>query len=117
MRGHHHKLERPFFVLATQNPIELEGTYPLPEAQLDRFLFNVLLDYLTADEEVKVVDRYTTRWTSPRSIRARRPSRSWSSNGSCGRCRLAESVERYAVDLVRATRPDDPTRPRSCAST
>ncbi len=52
VRGHHHKIERPFFVLATQNPIELEGTYPLPEAQLDRFLFNVLLDYLTADDEL-----------------------------------------------------------------
>ena len=48
VRGHHHTIERPFFVLATQNPIELEGTYPLPEAQLDRFLFNVLLDYLSA---------------------------------------------------------------------
>ena len=49
-------IERPFFVLATQNPIELEGTYPLPEAQLDRFLFNVLLDYLSAEDEVEVVD-------------------------------------------------------------
>src|SRR4029453_525573 len=57
VRGHHHKIDRPFFVLATQNPIELEGTYPLPEAQLDRFLFNVLLDYLSADDEVDVVTR------------------------------------------------------------
>ena len=54
VRGHHHKIERPFFVLATQNPIELEGTYPLPEAQLDRFLFNVLLDYLTPQDEMEV---------------------------------------------------------------
>jgi MoxR-like ATPase len=46
VRGNHHKIRPPFFVLATQNPIELEGTYPLPEAQLDRFIFNVLLDYL-----------------------------------------------------------------------
>src|SRR5450432_3826158 len=60
VRGHHYKLPAPFFVLATQNPIELEGTYPLPEAQLDRFLFNILLDYLTADEELKVVDLTTT---------------------------------------------------------
>src|SRR5258708_7764139 len=51
VRGHHYKLPAPFFVLATQNPIELEGTYPLPEAQLDRFLFNILLDYLTAEQE------------------------------------------------------------------
>src|ERR1700681_4268751 len=56
VRGNHYKLPSPFFVLATQNPIELEGTYPLPEAQLDRFLFNTVLDYLTKKEEVQVVD-------------------------------------------------------------
>src|SRR5215831_13135462 len=60
VRGNHYKLPAPFFVLATQNPIELEGTYPLPEAQLDRFLFNTVLGYLTADEELKVVDLTTT---------------------------------------------------------
>jgi len=60
VRGHHYTLPAPFFVLATQNPIELEGTYPLPEAQLDRFLFNILLDYLTADQELKVIDLTTT---------------------------------------------------------
>ena len=65
VRGHYHKIERPFFVLATQNPIELEGTYPLPEAQLDRFLFNVLLDYLTrrgrgeGRESLHVAGRHT----------------------------------------------------------
>jgi MoxR-like ATPase len=56
--GHTYPLDRPFFVLATQNPIELEGTYPLPEAQLDRFMFNVVINYLPEDDEVKVV---TTR--------------------------------------------------------
>ena len=60
VRGHHYMLPAPFFVLATQNPIELEGTYPLPEAQLDRFLFNILLDYLTAEQELQVVDLTTT---------------------------------------------------------
>jgi len=60
VRGNHYELPRPFFVLATQNPIELEGTYPLPEAQLDRFLFNTLLDYLTAEEELKVIGLTTT---------------------------------------------------------
>src|SRR5215469_15652039 len=60
VRGNLYKLPRPFFVLATQNPIELEGTYPLPEAQLDRFLFNTVLDYLSADDEIKVVDLTTT---------------------------------------------------------
>jgi MoxR-like ATPase len=59
VRGHTYKLPAPFFVLATQNPIELEGTYPLPEAQLDRFLFNTVLDYLNASEELKVVDLTT----------------------------------------------------------
>jgi len=58
----------PFFVLATQNPIELEGTYPLPEAQLDRFLFNTVLDYLSADEELEVVD-LTTVTTIPQPTR------------------------------------------------
>src|ERR1700731_3107130 len=58
--GNHYKLPTPFFVLATQNPIELEGTYALPEAQLDRFLFNTVLDYLSAADEVKVVDLTTT---------------------------------------------------------
>src|ERR1700728_147820 len=60
VRGHIYPLPAPFFVLATQNPIELEGTYPLPEAQLDRFLFNTILDYLSASDELKVVDLTTT---------------------------------------------------------
>src|SRR5882724_4960331 len=60
VRGHQYKIQAPFFVLATQNPIELEGTYPLPEAQLDRFLFNAVLDYLPADEEMRVVDLTTS---------------------------------------------------------
>ena len=60
VRGNQYTIKPPFFVLATQNPIELEGTYPLPEAQLDRFIFNVLLDYLSADHEVKVLDLTTT---------------------------------------------------------
>src|ERR1700760_2744369 len=60
VRGNHYKIRPPFLVLATQNPIELEGTYPLPEAQLDRFLFNTVLDYLSADDEMKVLDLTTT---------------------------------------------------------
>src|SRR5919112_1673759 len=57
--GRTYPLEQPFFVLATQNPIELEGTYPLPEAQLDRFMFNIVMTYLPEDEEVRVVTRTT----------------------------------------------------------
>src|SRR6266566_481245 len=64
VRGNNYTLPAPFFVLATQNPIELEGTYPLPEAQLDRFLFNTVLDYLSADEEMQVVDLTTTTHVS-----------------------------------------------------
>src|SRR5579885_1934711 len=60
VRGNHYKIRPPFFVLATQNPIELEGTYPLPEAQLDRFIFNTLLDYLSADHEMQVFGLTTT---------------------------------------------------------
>src|SRR5438552_1426222 len=64
VRGHMYRIDAPFFVLATQNPIELEGTYPLPEAQLDRFLFNTVLDYLSVEDEVKVVDLTTTTATA-----------------------------------------------------
>src|SRR4051794_26280599 len=60
VRGTTHVLQPPFFVLATQNPIELEGTYPLPEAQLDRFVFNVLLDYLSLEDELDVIERNTS---------------------------------------------------------
>src|SRR5216684_7827371 len=60
VRGNQYTIRPPFFVLATQNPIELEGTYPLPEAQLDRFIFNVLLDYLSSEDEIKVLDLTTT---------------------------------------------------------
>ena len=63
--GVRYPLEEPFFVLATQNPIEMEGTYPLPEAQLDRFMFNVIVDYLPEDEEVAVVQQTTSRRTEP----------------------------------------------------
>ena len=66
--GRTYPLDQPFFVLATQNPIELEGTYPLPEAQLDRFMFNILIDYLSEDDEVRVVTE-TTATERPRPQR------------------------------------------------
>src|SRR6185436_2046996 len=68
VRGNQYILPSPFLVLATQNPIELEGTYALPEAQLDRFLFNIMLDYLTADEELKVMEGNTSRVDSPEIV-------------------------------------------------
>jgi MoxR-like ATPase len=103
VRGHHHKIERPFFVLATQNPIELEGTYPLPEAQLDRFLFNVLLDYLSAEDEVDVVNRNTTRMELPDITPCTTPEQILKFQWLVRQVPVSESVGRYAVELVRAT--------------
>ena len=111
VRGHHHTIERPFFVLATQNPIELEGTYPLPEAQLDRFLFNVLLDYLSTEDEMEVVHRNTTRMEFPEISACTTPEQILKFQWLVRQVPVAESVSRYAVNLVRATRPNDPLAP------
>jgi len=102
--GVRHALEEPFFVLATQNPIEMEGTYPLPEAQLDRFMFNVVMDYLPEDEEVAVVTRTTSAAGSPISalftgedvIRFHELVR---------KVPVAEEIVRYAVRLAALSRP------------
>jgi MoxR-like ATPase len=110
VRGNHYKIQPPFFVLATQNPIELEGTYPLPEAQLDRFIFNVILDYLSADDEVKVLDLTTT--THQAKVEAvTTPEEILEFQKLVRMVPIAESVARYAVSLVRATRNTDPTAP------
>jgi MoxR-like ATPase len=102
--GVRHALEEPFFVLATQNPIEMEGTYPLPEAQLDRFMFNVVMDYLPEDDEVAVVIRTTSGLPIP--IQA-------SFTGDdvlrfhdiVRKVPVAEEIVRYAVKLAAASRP------------
>ena len=110
VRGNIYKLAAPFFVLATQNPIELEGTYPLPEAQLDRFLFNVLLDYLPFDEEMQVLGLTTTTHVA----QAQTVTNAEEILGMQQLVRMvpvAESVARYAVSIVRATRPTDPSAP------
>ena len=99
-----YKLPAPFFVLATQNPIELEGTYPLPEAQLDRFLFNTVLDYLPADEELKVVD-LTTANNQVHLETVTSASEILDFQTLVRMTPVAESVARYTVELVRATRP------------
>ncbi|MFI4914714.1 MAG: AAA family ATPase [Steroidobacterales bacterium] len=111
VRGQQHLLEAPFFVLATQNPIELEGTYPLPEAQLDRFLFNVILDYLATEDEIAVINRFTTRMDIP-AVRACTSGEDilrfqW----LVRQVPVSEQVNRAAVELVRATRPADPLAP------
>jgi len=111
VRGHFHQIDPPFFVLATQNPIELEGTYPLPEAQLDRFLFNVILDYLSEEEEIEVVNRFTTRMDIPEVNPCTTPEEILKFQALVRQVPIADSVNRYAVDLIRATRPDDPLAP------
>ena len=111
VRGTHHTITRPFFVLATQNPIELEGTYPLPEAQLDRFLFNVLLDYLSAEDEVEVVQRNSTRMELPEINAITTPEQILKFQWLVRQVPVSAAVNRYAVDLVRATRPNDPNAP------
>jgi len=103
VRGHQYELPRPFFVLATQNPIELEGTYPLPEAQLDRFLFNTLLGYLSAEDEVRVIDRTTTT----QSVQVQAVTDAAELVGFQELVRMVpigDSIARYVVELVRATR-------------
>ena len=111
VRGQLHAIDPPFFVLATQNPIELEGTYTLPEAQLDRFLFNVILDYLDDDEELAVVDRYTTRVDIPSVSACTNAEQILKFQALIRQVPVAESVSRFAVNLVRATRPGDPLAP------
>ena len=111
VRGEHHSLEPPFFVLATQNPIELEGTYPLPEAQLDRFLFNVLLDYLDGDDELAVVDRFTTRVDIPEVKACTNAEEIVRFQWLVRQIPVSEDVNRYAVNLVRATRPSEESAP------
>ncbi len=110
VRGHNYSLPNPFFVLATQNPIELEGTYPLPEAQLDRFLFNVLLDYLTADEEMQVIDLTTTTHIA-QADPITNAQEILDFQQLVRMVPIGESVARYAIDLVRATRPRDESAP------
>jgi len=110
VRGNNYKLPAPFFVLATQNPIELEGTYPLPEAQLDRFLFNTVLDYLSADEEMQVVDLTTTTHVSEANP-VTTPGEVLEFQRLVRMVPIAEPVARYAIDLVRATRSRDKSAP------
>ena len=108
--GQRHVLAEPFFVLATQNPIEMEGTYPLPEAQLDRFMFNVVMDYLPEAEETAVVTRTTAEPPAPIQplfdaadvLRFHELVR---------RVPVAEEFVRYAVRLAAASRPNQPGAP------
>ncbi len=103
--GKLHQLEEPFFVLATQNPIEQEGTYPLPEAQLDRFMFNVLLDYPSFEDELIVV-KNTTGSDKPVLNKILHGSEILYFQQLVRRVPVAENVLEYAVKLVSKTRPE-----------
>ena len=111
VRGTTHQLSKPFFVLATQNPIELEGTYPLPEAQLDRFLFNVMLDYLPATDELAVVRRFTDQVEMPEISSCTQAEEIVGFQWLVRQVPVSEEMGQLAVDLVRATRPSDPLCP------
>ncbi len=108
--GRSYDLPSPFFVMATQNPIEQEGTYPLPEAQLDRFMFNLRVNYPSHDEEVQILLTTTSDapaplqkiWTGEELLALQRAVR---------QVPVPETVAHYAVSLVQATRPDNSTAP------
>lgn len=106
--GVRHVLPEPFFVLATQNPIEMEGTYPLPEAQLDRFMFNVVIDYLPEEQEFAVVKQTTSRPAEP--IEAFFSGEDvLKFHGLVRKVPIADEVIRYAVRLTAASRPSRKT--------
>ena len=106
VQGRTYELDKPFFVFATQNPIELEGTYPLPEAQLDRFMLEVLLDYLPEEDEVAVVKSTTS--LPPEAVRSVVSKEEiLAYQRVVRRLPIADAVTRYAVKLVRTSRPGD----------
>ena len=111
VRGQRHNIEKPFFVLATQNPLELEGTYPLPEAQLDRFLFNIMLDYLPLEDEMIVVERFTSDAPPVQVQACTNAEQILAFQQLVRQVPVSDSVGRYAVQLVRGTRPGDEAAP------
>jgi len=108
--GSRHRLPRPFFVLATQNPIEQEGTYPLPEAQLDRFMFNTFVDYPTEEEEFDIVKR-TTADLEPTVTPTLSGEQIMALQKIVRRVPVADHVIRYAMKLARLTRPNQDDAP------
>ncbi|MGE3778972.1 MAG: AAA family ATPase, partial [Pirellulaceae bacterium] len=108
--GQRHRLAEPFFVLATQNPIEQEGTYPLPEAQLDRFMFHVRVDYPSEDEELEIVRR-TTAGDEQQVDSTLSGEEILNLSQIVRRIPVAEHIARYALKLARMTRGTDPAAP------
>lgn len=105
-----HELPSPFFVMATQNPIEQEGTYPLPEAQLDRFLFNIIVDYPSPEDEFRVIKAATSEW-QPQLKALLNAEQILSLQQTVRRVPVADHVIAFARDLVQSTRPNDPLAP------
>ncbi|HEY2759395.1 MAG TPA: AAA family ATPase, partial [Pirellulales bacterium] len=105
-----HALPEPFFVIATQNPIEQEGTYPLPEAQLDRFMFNIKVDYPTAAEEEQILS-FTTRNEKPEVRKVLAGKAIVGLQSLVGKVAVSEYIVKYVSRLVRATRPKDESAP------
>ncbi len=104
VQGRTYQLEEPFYVFATQNPIELEGTYPLPEAQLDRFMFHIVINHPPYDEEIAVI-RQTTAIQNPQFERPVSGEDLVAFQRLVRKVPVAEPVLRYALDIVRASRP------------
>ena len=97
-------LDSPFMVLATQNPIEQEGTYPLPEAQLDRFMMKLVIGYPSGDEEVRIIDRMAGTGREPKASRVMTGGDILAAREVAQQIFVDDKVKRYAVDLVAATR-------------
>ena len=112
IQGRTYKLEEPFYVFATQNPIELEGTYPLPEAQLDRFMFHIVIEHPPEEEELEVI-RTTTAILEPQFERPVSGADLVAFQRLVRRVPVADPVLRYALALVRASRPKSSTVPDS----
>ena len=112
IQGRTYKLEEPFYVFATQNPIELEGTYPLPEAQLDRFMFHIVIEHPPEEEELEVI-RTTTAILEPQFDRPVTGADLVSFQRLVRRVPVADPVLRYALAIVRASRPKSPTCPET----
>ena len=110
VQGKTYDLTEPFFVFATQNPIELEGTYPLPEAQLDRFMFQIIIEYLTEDQEIEVV-RSTTSLQNPKFSHAVTGNDIVEFQRLVRRVPVSDAVTRYAVNIARYSRPQSGVAP------
>ena len=110
VQGRTYTLDEPFFVFATQNPIELEGTYPLPEAQLDRFMFHIIIDHPPLDEEMEVV-RTTTVVQNPDFRHAVTGADLVRFQNLVRKVPVSEAVLRYTLDLVRTSRVKEPNAP------